>query len=143
MDWGAGCTTTSKFDLWMAQYRVVSEFLPKKPGIQSVKLVTLPGGEHGYLVQGAAAGPASRTYYLMVIRDYQPRLFQFDGVNGPDPEAIASTDDPVLRGDQISTAERQGTGDGMHYKLKTWRLDLQSLKASLLKQSSADPVKTP
>jgi hypothetical protein len=136
MTWGSDCTSGKTVDAWLVRSGVVSGFLTTKRSIEGVKLVSLPGGEHGYLVEGAAEGAASSAYYLMVLRSSEQRLFRFTDEYGEAKDALSSTDYPEVRGDQISTAERVGTGSERHYHLRTWRLDPQGLTATLIKDSN-------
>jgi hypothetical protein len=145
MAWGANCTyVLEPHDTWVVQgnntpmplLREIKEF-------QDAQAVALPGGERGYFIEGAGTGGASRGYYLLVFRNGDQRLVSFLDGYGPARDALSSTGYPEVKGDQISVAERVGTGSQMHYNLQTWKLDSQHLYATMVDTSASYPSKAP
>jgi hypothetical protein len=140
--WGAGCDFRQPVDAWLVHKGNVSPLLKGKR-VDDLKAVTLPGGEHGYLIDGEVVTPAASAYYLGVVRYGELRLFRIVDAHGSSDEWVLSTDDPRLEGDQLHTAQRMGGGSSMVYVLRSYRIDPQSLTATKISEKESRPDKAP
>lgn len=139
--WGADCTFRHPVNTWLVSNGTVSRFLVDKGEVDGVKLLVLPSGDHVYLVHGDAVTPSASAYYLAAVRYDEPRLFRLLSQDGLTDEMV-STAPPDLTGDQLETAQRVSMNP-IIYLLRTWKLDPQSLTATVLSEKESEPIPRP
>lgn len=136
--WGATCKDAKPVQSWIVNGSSVTAFPSQKQEIRDVRAVTLPINQRGYFMEGRAETPSATAYFLLVMKDGLPRLYHFDGgrygggtLYGG--EAILSTGDPEIHGDQLWAMQIMGRT----HVSRSYQLDPQNLTATLIKETES------